>query len=169
MADDQRTCLHLAASEGNLPVVQTLLRNGAAINCTDRWGGTPLRDAVRSGASKVATFLKGNGAELALSRMETASQLCTLALNGQVEKLAAYVEAGADCNATDWDHRTALHIAACTGHKAAVSTLIGLGADATAKDRFGNTPQDDAERAGVLAQWGPEIWSHRTFLSRLMA
>ena len=46
---DKRTCLHLAASEGLLSVARFLLEAGAELNAKDRWGGTPLRDAVRAG------------------------------------------------------------------------------------------------------------------------
>ena len=51
---DARTCLHLAASVGNLPICQLLLDRGADVNRQDRWGGTPLRDAVREGRKEVA-------------------------------------------------------------------------------------------------------------------
>ena len=43
---DERTCLHLAASEGNMHVVKLLVEHGADVNKTDRWGGSPLSDAV---------------------------------------------------------------------------------------------------------------------------
>ena len=33
---DQRTCLHLAASEGNGPIVEFLVQSGADINAKDR-------------------------------------------------------------------------------------------------------------------------------------
>ena len=44
-----RRCLHLAASEGNMAVVGALLELRADVNFKDRWGGTPIRDAVRHG------------------------------------------------------------------------------------------------------------------------
>ena len=43
---DARTCLHLAASTGNLAICEALLASGAEINAADRWGGTPLRDVM---------------------------------------------------------------------------------------------------------------------------
>ena len=60
---DARTCLHLAASNGNLPICEELLSHGAGINSKDRWGGTPLRDAVREGYSNVAALLFSRGEE----------------------------------------------------------------------------------------------------------
>ena len=47
LSDDKRTCLHLSASTGNLHVVEELLKANANVNCMDRWGGTPLVDAMR--------------------------------------------------------------------------------------------------------------------------
>ena len=47
-ADDcGATAIHLAASEGNKRMCQYLIENGAQVNCTDRWKGTPLADALR--------------------------------------------------------------------------------------------------------------------------
>ena len=44
---DKRTCLHLAASEGNLTVAEALCKHaGIDVNCKDRWNNTPLSDAV---------------------------------------------------------------------------------------------------------------------------
>ena len=57
---DGRTCLHLAASNGRLDVVACLVDElGAATNVVDRWGGTPLDDAVRHSHAEVKEFLEG--------------------------------------------------------------------------------------------------------------
>lgn len=45
---DQRTALHVAASEGHLTTVEWLINHGAKVNVVDRFGGTPLSDASRS-------------------------------------------------------------------------------------------------------------------------
>eukprot|EP00966_Prymnesium_polylepis_P040287 934842-Prymnesium_polylepis.1 len=47
---DKRTAIHLAASEGHLQTVHFLVEElGAEVSPFDRWGGTPLDDAMRHG------------------------------------------------------------------------------------------------------------------------
>lgn len=42
--------MHLASSEGHLPVVEYLLSRGANVHARDRFGGSPLSDAIRHSA-----------------------------------------------------------------------------------------------------------------------
>ncbi|ESA35889.1 glutaminase [Leptolyngbya sp. Heron Island J] len=58
---DGRTAIHLAAAEGQLKVVKFLLANNVNPNIQDRWGFTPLDDAIRHGHEEVATALKQSG------------------------------------------------------------------------------------------------------------
>ena len=60
---DRRTPLHLAAAEGFLGVTTFLIeRAGAQHSPLDRWHGSPLQDAERSGHVAVATYLAAQGA-----------------------------------------------------------------------------------------------------------
>ena len=43
---DSRSALHLAAAEGKDKIVELLLQFKADVNIKDRWGGTPLLDAI---------------------------------------------------------------------------------------------------------------------------
>lgn len=61
---DARTGIHLAASEGHEEVVKYFISQKVDINPRDRWGGTPLSDAVRGQHTKVVAILEGNGARL---------------------------------------------------------------------------------------------------------
>ncbi len=58
---DRRTALHLAASEGQLNAVRYLLERGVAPAPVDRWGGTPLDDAIREHHHEVAEVLRAAG------------------------------------------------------------------------------------------------------------
>ena len=58
-----RTALHLAASDGRLDVIRVLIEElGANPSKADRWGGTPLDDAIRQQRTDVEAYLKSQGA-----------------------------------------------------------------------------------------------------------
>ena len=67
---DGRTPLHLAASGGHLDVVKLLCRNGANVNCEDRWGGKPLDDALLKDYTAVADYLRKHGATSAQEEVQ---------------------------------------------------------------------------------------------------
>lgn len=58
---DQRTAMHLAASEGHIDVMKYLILKGVKVNPVDRWGSTPLDDALRSKNQAAVDLLKRNG------------------------------------------------------------------------------------------------------------
>ena len=55
---DKRTPAHIAASEGHADVVDFLCAEGAFLNRSDRWGGSPLDDALRHRNADVAALLR---------------------------------------------------------------------------------------------------------------
>ena len=58
---DGRTPLHLAASENQLESLSYLLHHKVDINACDRWGNTPLDDALRAKNKNVIALLQSNG------------------------------------------------------------------------------------------------------------
>jgi ankyrin repeat protein len=60
---DGRTALHLAASQGEVSVLNYLLEKEPPldVNCVDRVGGTPLEDAMRHGQNVAGMMLEGAG------------------------------------------------------------------------------------------------------------
>jgi len=153
---DSRTALHLACAEGNLPIVSYLLRGaGANINALDRWGSTPLADAILHGHAMVTDLLVANQAQLKWDEIKTSSELCELARRSDTHKIALLLKAGCNVDSKDYDARTALHLAASEGAARVVELLVQNGAEVNAKDRWGGTPLRDAVRHGhsKLAQY----------------
>jgi len=60
---DRRSALHLAAAEGHLEVVRYFLAHGTSHNPADRWGNTPLDEALRHGQRACAALLRECGGE----------------------------------------------------------------------------------------------------------
>lgn len=79
--------------------------------------------------------------------VRTGIDLLYAASNNECLRLTHLLFSGLDVNWSDYDNRTALHVAASMGHLDAVQKLIQCGADPALRDRFGATPLDDARRS----------------------
>jgi ankyrin repeat protein/CRP-like cAMP-binding protein len=145
---DGRTAMHIACSEGLRPIVEVLLDHISDPSPVDRFGNTPLCDAIRHGHHELATHLYSLDFKLNLEASRLAAKLCQAAYAGELERLRTYATCGADLNAADYDMRTAMHIAASEGCTRIVELLLSFGADANPIDRFGNTPLQDCLRHG---------------------
>ncbi|GJQ11123.1 hypothetical protein GpartN1_g2914.t1 [Galdieria partita] len=55
---DRRTPLHVAASEGNVEVAKLLVERGASTEARDRWGSTPVLEALVAGHKNLAKLLR---------------------------------------------------------------------------------------------------------------
>ena len=149
---DLRTCMHLAATEGNAPVIKELVERGVDVNVADRWGNTPLADAVRHGHKAAVTLLRAAGAEMGLPPKRAASELCELACEGNLQAILMRLDCGTDPQISNFDGRNVLHVAAAEGHRHIVDELLKRGGvDAAAKDRWGHTAKDDAAMGSYTA------------------
>jgi glutaminase A len=77
---------------------------------------------------------------------EATTSLWWAARWGDEQRIRQLAANGMDVTITDYDQRSALHVAASEGHERVVHLLIGLHADINARDLHGNTPVDDAAR-----------------------
>lgn len=142
---DGRTALHQAAQAGHLQAVMYLSQiPGCNINHKDHDHKTPLADAIHGNHSNVVEFLQTNGGIVDVSHGE----MCILAGKGDIEGLSRLINAGVDVNSSDYDGRTALHIAVASGQVEVVKMLLDRHADFNIRDRMGGTPLDDAMRNG---------------------
>jgi ankyrin repeat protein len=134
---DKRTAIHVASAEGHEKVVEFLLLAQANPNCADRWGGTPLQDALSGQHIETAHILKAKGA--IVSDNFGASAVCAAAGKGDVPKLRMLHSFGQSLDVGDYDDRRALHLATAEGKVLAVSFLLGISSDPNEMDRWGGT------------------------------
>ncbi|CAE7262902.1 Cebpz [Symbiodinium natans] len=143
---DARTALHLAASNGHLETITKMLEFGNLdLSPLDRFGQTPLDDAIRHQHVAVQRLLKSEGAQM--GKVEFGVALCEAASQNDLGKIRQMIEAGVRAGMADYDYRTALHLACSNGHLETCVFLLREGkVDPNPLDRFLNTPMDDAIR-----------------------
>ena len=151
---DGRTALHLATCQGQIEVVNYLMSIDCNITCKDRFGGTPLEDAVRhhfelTNATQVQTLLRNHGASLTQSNTNYTIRMCAAAWDGNLDLIRVLAENKVDVGVGDYDGRTPLHLAACAGHTSVIEFLLRQpSVVVNSVDRFGGTPLEDAIRHG---------------------
>ncbi|XP_076859976.1 glutaminase kidney isoform, mitochondrial isoform X1 [Brachyhypopomus gauderio] len=99
-------------------------------------------------------------------RNKAVIELMFAAYSGDVSALKRFALSAVDMELRDYDSRSALHVAAAEGHLEAVKFLTGTcRVNPHVKDRWGNTPLDDAQQFGqervveVLNQY-QHMYSH---------
>lgn len=92
--------------------------------------------------------------DTAQNGLGTTSLLLSYASKGNVTAIKELLDQNAVVNASDYDGRTALHLAASEGHVPVVELLLKHGADVNPVDRWGDTPLADARKytKGVVAK-----------------
>jgi len=80
-----------------------------------------------------------------LNQLRFGTRLCKAASMGNEDRLLQLLKK-IDVNTSDYDGRTALHLAVASNQEKSVNLLLSKGANVNAVDRWGGTPLDDAIR-----------------------
>ena len=123
------TPLHMAASRGNLQVVNALLGARAIVNVS-RDGLTPLYLASQNGHAQVVRALLAGGANVNHARNDGMNPLFAASQNGHAQVVEALLTGGAKVDQAIRDKYTPLFIAAELGHAQVVEALLAGGANA---------------------------------------
>lgn len=148
---DMRTGLHLAASEGHVDAVRFFLEEaGVPHTSVDRFGSTPLTDAIVGHNKEVTRLLLSKGARI--DAVWAARRMCQAAERGEASTVLTLLESGVSLEGLkNLDGRTPLHLAVKAGHSNVVQVLLEYGADPSVADNLGVTALDDAARSEALA------------------
>ena len=148
----------------DLPAVAAyLLKNGANIHATNKYGNTPPQVAAKNNAAEVTKALLGNGADVHATDNQGKTLLHVTAKNNAAEVTKVLLDNGADVHATDNQGNTPLHIAAENNAAEVAKVLLSNRANINAKDIKGWTPlhlsalKNAAEVTAVLLSNGANV------------
>lgn len=140
-----------AASNGNIPEIERLIKNGADVNAKDQFtGSTVLHNALSSHNSAVTKLLLSLGANPNQSDDFGEPVLIKAALANQHEVVKVLLDNGADINIKDRKGNTALLVAVKEGQgwTNVVEVLIAGGASPEAVGTSGESALSIARRRG---------------------
>ena len=132
--EDGRTLLHCAAGEGQIKVVELLIKRGCCIDPVDKNGWTPSIYATACGHVQTAQLLKQQSKEPCEEQYSTysvdnldSSVLHFAAASGNIYLIEMLAEQGLNVNIDDDNGLTPLHYAVVYGQLESVHTLLRLG------------------------------------------
>lgn len=135
------TALHLAAKNGYIKIVKTLLENGAGVNAQNHDGETPLHWAADNDHTEVVKVLLENGARVNIVDKDGETPLHWAIETGHINVVTALLEKGnINVDIRDELEKTSLHWSVLYDHIDIVKVLLAKGADVNAVDIDGETP-----------------------------
>jgi len=141
----------LAAHDGQLEQVKTLLKQGVACDAVDPDGRTALMLAAFNGHSEIVLYMLDAGAKIDRRDYLDRTALLYGSTGPFPETVKILLDRGADPNTVDSDeHFSSLMHAAVEGHLEVVKVLIEYGADRSLKDVDGDDAASFAAQSGHM-------------------
>ena len=140
--------MHICAGEGHTEILSYLIKSfNCDVNCSDRYGNTPLADAVKHNRTECIHLLKKYGAKINTNQgYFVSSSIHNAAFLGNTEEIRWLLSQNEDLvNLPDYDFRTPLHLAASEGRAQVLKLLLKNGGKVDVVDRWGHTPYHDAK------------------------
>ena len=163
------TALHHAAIEGDANAAQLLLQHGAMPDVKDAKGNTPLARATFWGRTSVCRLLMSKGADPHRRNHAAESPVYLAALRGHPDCLSLVLAADAaangggesglgSCAAREYhDGYTPLHAAVISRSVPCMHLLIRAGFNASAQNKYGQSPLHIAASLGGMPVEGIEL------------
>ncbi|XP_063693834.1 uncharacterized protein LOC134825532 [Bolinopsis microptera] len=156
--------LHETAEQDKQEIVGYLIKHGADVNTTDKFGETPLHVAASDkSAVEVAKLLLEQGAEVNIKDYGGDTPLHVAARKNRVELAKVLLEQGAEVNTKNSNGETPLYLAASNKSVEVVKLLLEHGADVNTKSSNGSTPlhyaidHNRVDVAKLLLEHGAEV------------
>ncbi len=150
-SDRESGPLHLAASQGDLPLVRSLVQTyGHDVDARDTYGRTPMHWASEEGRLEVMQYLVEQGADIRIPDGVARTPLHWAAFGGHLVCVIFLREKGAHLNTIDCEQKTALFLASSFGHFDVVQFLISQGASVHVKTKYNSTALQIAAKHGHL-------------------
>ncbi|XP_063786549.1 ankyrin repeat, SAM and basic leucine zipper domain-containing protein 1 isoform X4 [Pseudophryne corroboree] len=132
-----------ALNLGNVKLVEELLDSGLNVDCSFRFGWTPLMYAVSVANLKMVRVLLDRGANASFERDKCTVLMSACSAYALEENIVKCVELllsrNVNPNVCCRNNMTALMLAARAGHTQVVALLVAYGADINAQDKNGYT------------------------------
>ena len=139
----QTSALMMAVDNRHLAVAEYLLQHGADIHLDNKYGYTPLMQAVMRNDPNMVNMLLDKGARIDQKNFYTELTPLMMAVdNGSLEMVELLLARKANLNLQDERGRSALMHASAARQPKIAQRLLQAGADATLKDKQGRTADD---------------------------
>ncbi|MBL7114307.1 MAG: ankyrin repeat domain-containing protein [Kiritimatiellae bacterium] len=140
---------YMAALEGKIDVVGTVVKSGADVNARNEDGHTALMLASFNGHADVVALLLDSGADVRLRDGAGRTALMFASTGPSVPTVKLLLEKKSGVNEVDsGEHWTPLMFAAAEGHADVVKVLLAAGADVNMQDVDGETAGYFARQRG---------------------